>query len=82
MSHVDTFKVYQDYKKAGYSEEQAICAMSTLDKSFDTVVTQSYLTKELSMLKGEIRSDMAFLVILPIFLAFVFQIVLKKRGLV
>lgn len=87
MSHINTLEVYQEYKKSGYTEEQAICAVNSLDKSFDSVVTKEYLSKELSLLKSEmpllrseIRSDLAFMVLLPIALGFMIQVFLKKRG--
>ena len=80
MEHVNTLKMYKDYVAAGYTDAQASIAVESLNASFDTVVTKDYLRQELAILKGEIRSDMAFMIILPIFVAMVAQAYMKKKG--
>lgn len=91
MGHIDTFKVYQDYKLAGYSEEQAICAMSTLDKSFDNVVTKldlenlelridNKIDKAIHGLKWFMVSTTIGTVLFGFILPLVLAIILKKYG--
>jgi hypothetical protein len=37
MSHIDTLKVYKEHVNAGYTEEQALAAVSALDEAFDGI---------------------------------------------
>lgn len=50
MGHIDTLQVYKDYLKAGYTDEQADCAVHALNASFDSVVTRDYLDSKLRLI--------------------------------
>lgn len=91
MSHIDTLKTYKEYLAAGYTEQQAETSVHILDKSFDTVATKSDLIamqlslhQDMNILRAEIKSDMAFGVMLPIVIGFIVtlgaQALMKKRG--
>lgn len=37
MSQIDKLQIYEEYRKCGYTESQAACAVKVLDNSFDEV---------------------------------------------
>lgn len=52
MSHIDTLKVYRQYVGAGYTDQQATCAVDALNSSFDGVATKD----DLKSLEKDINS--------------------------
>jgi hypothetical protein len=87
MSHIDTLKAYEDLVESGLTEKQAKAQVRTLDNSLDELATKEYLNKEFSIFRSDMRADISglkgdisFMIILPIFIGFVVQFLLKKKG--
>lgn len=49
MEHINTLKMYKEYIKSGYTEDQAIIAVESLNNAFDSVVTVDKLNAALQM---------------------------------
>jgi len=87
QSNIDTLKTYEDLIASGIPDSQAKAHVKALNKSLDGLATkddlkatEAFLKQELTIVKSDIKSDIAFMVMLPIIIAFAAQILLKKKG--
>ena len=56
MEHINTLKAYKEYKKAGYTEDQAVAAVEVLNTAFDGVAT----SKDLQILESNLKIFFTF----------------------
>lgn len=87
QSNIDTLKTYEELRASGMPEKQAKAQVQALNSSLDGLATredlkatESFLKQELMIVKGDIQSNLALIIIIPIFIAFAIQITLKKKG--
>jgi len=56
MSNVDTLKMFDEYKDAGYTESEARAAIKNLDRALDGLATKEFLNNEFKFFMEKIDS--------------------------